>query len=185
LLAGQIDYLRFVQETVKAHQPRGEIPEAVAEKISAAIKARYPDARVVVAGEGPARLGLIPASMDGRIDLVGRVPSVPAVLAALDVCVFPSADPGIPTSLLEAAALGRPIVASDVMGIRGLLADGEEIVLVPKGDPVALAEAVCALLDDPERARARGRAARLRVIDDYPESALAARAVEMVRSLSA
>lgn len=149
-----------------------------------AIKVRHPGARVIVAGEGIGRLALVPAALEGRVDLLGRVSSVPAVLAALDVCVFPSVDPGIPTSLLEAAALGRPIVASDVMGIRGLLTDGEEIVLVPKGDPVALAEAVCALLDDPERARALGRAARLRVIDDYPESALAARGLELVRALS-
>jgi glycosyltransferase involved in cell wall biosynthesis len=150
-----------------------------------AIRERYPEASVLVAGEGPARLGLLPASLDGRIELVGRPESVPAFLSTLDVCVFPSSEPGLPTSLLEAAALGRPIVACDVPGIRGLLAEDLEIVLVPRGNAAALAEAVCALLGDPERARAIGRAARERVIDDYSAAAAAAFDLALVRTLSA
>lgn len=152
---------------------------------AALIRERHPAVRVIVAGEGPARLSIVPAALDGRIELVGRVPSVPAVLAALDVCVFPSADPGIPTSLLEAAALGRPIVACDVPGVSEMFADGREIVLVPRGDARALAHAVSALLDDPARARALGQAARVRVIDEYSEAEMVARLVSLVRRLSA
>jgi glycosyltransferase involved in cell wall biosynthesis len=148
------------------------------------MRERHPGIQVIAAGEGPARLSLLPASIDGRITLTGRPASVPAVLSALDVCVFPSSEPGIPTPLLEAAALGRPIVACDVSGINGLFADGAEIVLVPKGNVASLAEAVCALLDDPVRARALGQAARARVIDDYPASAAARQSLEMIRALS-
>lgn len=150
-----------------------------------AIRARHPEVSVLVAGEGPARLGLLPAALDGRIELVGRPESVPAFLSALDVCVFPSSEPGIPTPLLEAAALGRPIVACDVPGISGLLADGTEIVLVPRGNAPALAEAIIGLLDDPERATKLGRAARMRMLDDYPAAAVARHGLELIRSLSA
>lgn len=134
------------------------------------LRERHPSAHVVVAGEGAARIMLLPASLDGRIHLLGRVASVPAVLAALDVCVFPSIESGVPTSLIEAAALGRPIVASDVPGIRELFVDGAEAVLVPPGDPVALATAVADLLADPVRARAMGEAARLHVTDHHTTS---------------
>ncbi|MDO8881017.1 MAG: glycosyltransferase family 4 protein [Coriobacteriia bacterium] len=150
-----------------------------------AIRERHPEARVLVAGEGPARLGLLPASLDGRIELVGRPASVPAFLSTLDVCVFPSSAPGIPTSLLEAAALGRPIVACDVDGIREMFADGVEIALVPQGNAPALAEAVSALLDDPEHARTLGKAARLRAIDDYSAAAATRRGMDFIRTLSA
>lgn len=149
-----------------------------------AIRERYPAASVVIAGEGTARLGLAEAGSGGAVDLLGHVVSVPSVLAALDVCVFPSSEPGIPTPLLEAAALGRPIVAADVPGIHELFDDGAEIVVVPRGDSRALAEAVCALLDDPARARAIGQAARVRVIDDYGTTAAARAGMELIRTLS-
>ena len=149
-----------------------------------AIRERYPAASVLIAGEGTARLGLADAGSGGAVDLLGRVASVPAVLAALDVCVFPSSEPGVPTPLLEAAALGRPIVAADVPGIRELFDDGAEIVVVPRGDARALADAVCALLDDPARARALGQAARARVIDDYATAAAARTGIGLVRALA-
>ena len=150
-----------------------------------AIRERHPGARGLVAGEGIGRLALLPASLDGRLDLLGRVPSVPAVLSALDVCVFPSSEPGVPTTLLEAAALGRPIVACDVPGIREAFTSGVEVIVVPRGDAAALASAICQLLDEPERARALGQAARLRVIDDYSATAAAREGVRFVRELSA
>ncbi len=123
-----------------------------------------PGVRIVVAGEGPARRSLLSAAADGRIELLGPVPSVPAALAAFDVCVFPSNRPGTPTSLLEAAALGRPIVAAAVLGIADVFSP-EEVRLVPPDDSEALAAAILELLTHPDRARAFGERARLAVID--------------------
>jgi len=68
---------------------------------------------------------------------------------------------GLPTVLTEAAALGVPLVATDVTGIPELVRDGETGLLVPQGDPVALADAIARTLDDPlgtERRVAAGRA---------------------------
>jgi len=136
-----------------------------------ALRQRYPHIGIVIAGDGPARPSLEAAAADGRIDLLGPVVSVPAVLASLDVCVFPMTQPGTPTSLLEAAALGQPIVASGVSGVNDLFDDGTEVALVPPSDAAALADAVSRLLDAPERARKMGELARMRVIDEYSASA--------------
>ncbi len=150
-----------------------------------ALRAAYPDVRVVIAGEGPARARLLPAARDGRIELLGRVQSAPAVLSALDVCVFPVTADGTPTALLEAAALGRPIVASDVHGIADLFADGDEISLVRPGDASVLAEAVLALLAEPARAAGMGSRARMRVVDEYSSSAAVERHLQVYRRLIA
>jgi glycosyltransferase involved in cell wall biosynthesis len=120
---------------------------------------------------------------DGRIEFMGPVVSAPAVLASLDVCVFPVTEAGTPTSLLEAAALGQPIVASAVSGVADLFEDGAEISLVPPGDPAALARAVSRLLGEPERARQMGERARMRVIDEYSAAAAVERHLELYQRL--
>ena len=143
----------------------------------------YPGIAIVVAGDGPARASLQPAASDGRIEFMGPVVSAPAVLASLDVCVFPVTEAGTPTSLLEAAALGQPIVASAVSGVADLFEDGAEISLVPPGDPAALARAVSRLLGEPERARQMGERARMRVIDEYSAAAAVERHLELYQRL--
>jgi glycosyltransferase involved in cell wall biosynthesis len=150
-----------------------------------ALRAVYPDITVVVAGEGPARARLLPAFSDGRIELLGRVESVPAVLAALDICVFPVADEGTPTSLLEAAALGKPIVASAVHGIADVFDDSDEIALVTPGEASTLAETILHLLGDPSGSAAMGERARLRVVDQYSSTAAVERHLAVYRKLAA
>lgn len=149
-----------------------------------ALRASHPGLRLALAGDGPARTTLARPAHQGSAWMPGKVVSVPGVLARLDVCCFPSTEPGVPTSLLEAAALGRAIVASDVPGIAGLYADGDEIALVPPGDPFALSEAVAALLDDPERAARMGERARLRTVDEYASFAAVGRYLELYRDLT-
>jgi glycosyltransferase involved in cell wall biosynthesis len=134
------------------------------------LRERYPHIGIVVAGDGPARASLEAAVAEHDIGLMGPVVSVPAVLASLDVCVFPMSQPGTPTSLLEAAALGQPIVASAVSDVGDLFDDGVEISLFRAGDAADLTAAVSRLLDSPEHAREMGELARMRVIDEYSAS---------------
>jgi len=70
---------------------------------------------------------------------------------------------GIPVAIMEAMAAGLPVVSTDISGIPELIEDGVSGVLVPAGEAAALADAVIALLDDPERARSLGRGGRARV----------------------
>jgi glycosyltransferase involved in cell wall biosynthesis len=97
---------------------------------------------------------------EGVVEWWGHRADMPAVLAGAHVVCLPSYREGMPKALLEAAAAGRPIVATDVPGCRECVRPGETGLLVPVRDPVALAAAIASLLDDPERRRAMGRAGR-------------------------
>ena len=96
------------------------------------------------------------------VHLVGRVPADELIrrLLASDLYVHPSWIDNSPNALAEAAILGLPIVSTQVGGIPSLLDGGKEGVLVPQGDPWALAGAVAELARDPESARRMGAAAR-------------------------
>lgn len=138
---------------------------------SAILDARGALAEVVIAGDGPLLRTLRSDNRSSRVRYLGYVESVPAVLARLSVAVFPSVSPGVPTSLLEAAILGRPIIASRVEGIDELFDEGSEIRLVEPGDPKALAVAIAEVLDEPDAAAEMAERARTRAIDEFSSTA--------------
>jgi glycosyltransferase involved in cell wall biosynthesis len=131
------------------------------------ILARFPDATLVLAGSGPglaaAREHVAAAGLVPRVRILGPRADGVDLLALSDVVVLPSvAAEGLPIVILEALALGKPVVATRVGGIPEVIQDGETGLLVPAGDPQALADAVSSLLADPARAAvmaARGREA--------------------------
>ncbi len=106
-------------------------------------------------GDQIARLGL-----DDRVRLLGHRPDVAEVLSAADLFVFPSVYEGLGGALIEALALGLPIVASDLPALREVVRPGENADLVSPTDSAALAAAVVALLDDPARRQAYGARSR-------------------------
>lgn len=131
------------------------------------IHRQVPAAHFLLVGDGPlggevaawaAAGGIAPA-----VHLVGLQPDVVPYLSALDVLMISSDFEGLPLVLLEAMALERPVVATAVGGVREAVADGETGLLVPPGDPAALATATVRLLADAGRRRAMGAAGRRRV----------------------
>lgn len=88
-------------------------------------------------------------------------------LAACDLLVFPSIEPHFARPVIEAGAMGRPVVASDIGGVRELVVHGETGLLSPAGDSARLAEAVLMILRDGERARLMGEAGRKRAFALY------------------
>lgn len=124
-------------------------------------------ARFLLVGEGEMRPALEEQArglgLEDRITFTGYRPDAPSLLAGMDVFVLPSLNEGMGRVLVMAMALGKPIVATRVGGVPELLGDGEAGLLVPPGDPAALAEAVCSLLRDPTRAQGLGEAGRRRV----------------------
>jgi glycosyltransferase involved in cell wall biosynthesis len=136
----------------------------------ALVAARQP-LRLAVAGDGPLREELETTAARRRLPIVllGRLPSaeVPCFLAAIDVLAAPSYDEGLPRALLEAMAMGVPVVASEVGGIPEAVHDGITGLLVPPGDAEALACALIRVLDDRDFATHLGAAGRRRVLDEF------------------
>jgi glycosyltransferase involved in cell wall biosynthesis len=120
--------------------------------------AHLPEATFAIAGDGPERVVLEALAralgVDERVRFLGFRNDVEALLAGCDVFVLPSLDEGFPLSVLEAMAACRPVVASDVGGVPEAITHDETGLLVPPGNPDALAAALARLLDDaPTRRR--------------------------------
>ncbi len=130
-----------------------------------------PDAYLLIVGEGSRREALEAQTRDLRIAhrvvFTGRRDDVPSVTAALDVAVLPSYREAQGLSILEALALSRPVVASNVGGIPEMITDGVNGMLVPPHDPDALAAAIIRLLRDHPFADTLGRAGHDMVHDRF------------------
>jgi glycosyltransferase involved in cell wall biosynthesis len=116
------------------------------------VLAAVPNAWLLVIGEGSERDALeaqaASLGVSERVVFTGRREDVPAVTAALDVAVLPSYREAQGLSVLEAMALSRPVVASNVGGIPEMIEDGVTGLLVPPNDCSALATAIVKLLTD-------------------------------------
>jgi glycosyltransferase involved in cell wall biosynthesis len=147
---------------------------------------RLPDPHLVVAGDD-ARIGNRPRleqliaerGLGERVHLIGRRSDVADVLAAFDVACLSSDYEGMPLSVMEYMAAGKPIVATRVGGVPEIVDDGVEALLVPRRDPAALASAVERLFAEPALAVSLADAARTRQQRDLSLSAM----VERVESL--
>lgn len=134
---------------------------------AALLAQRVPAARFLVIGDGERRgeLEAVAArpGLGGRVRFLGWRSDLARVYADLDVVTLTSTNEGSPVSLIEAMAAARPVVATRVGGVPDLVEDGVSGLLVPAGSPPALAAAVASVLEDRDRARALGEAARKRV----------------------
>lgn len=132
------------------------------------IHARHPDSVLVLVGDGELRGELQQCvRAEGVADAVhflGDRDDVPALLQGLELFVLSSRSEGYSIALLEACASALPIVATEVGGNGEIVRDGLNGRLVPAGDPQALADAVAALLDQPQQSAALGHAARAWVL---------------------
>ncbi|HEX9247616.1 MAG TPA: glycosyltransferase family 4 protein [bacterium] len=131
----------------------------------ARVKARCPEATLTVAGYGPEedRLRRLAASLAVEgIRFIGRVEpeAMPGLYDGADIFLNSSVLDNQPVSVLEAFAAGLPVVSTGVGDLAGLVRDGETGLLVPPGDPGAMADAVLALLGSQDRAAAIARRAR-------------------------
>ena len=125
-----------------------------------------PGTVTLIAGDGPLRLALESRARSfellqtGRIRFLGHREDVPALLAASDLLVLPSYYEGLPNVVLEAMNQGKPVVATDAPGTNELVVDNETGLLVPMGQPKALAKALRDLVRDPERRQTLGAGGR-------------------------
>ena len=152
------------------------------------VRASRPDAWFLAAGDQDPDKGdaLMDGSLPGRENgfvFAGWRRDMPDVLAAMDVFVLASWREGVPRSAIEAAAMARPLVVTDIRGCREVVRDGIEGFLVPPRDPSRLADAISHLVDEPPLRDKLGGAARARAVERFDERAVADRVVTAYRTL--
>ncbi len=149
------------------------------------------DVHLTLVGDGPMRPQLEEAiareGLQNRITLTGWVDET-GVKAAVDgahAMAMPSLAEGLPMVVMEAMAMGRPVIGTYIAGFPELVRPGETGWLVPAGDPKALAEAIRDLANTPHETRtAMGQAGRSRVLERHDVNEQAARLARLIRKKS-
>ena len=136
-----------------------------------AVLCELPDARLVVAGEGPLRRKLerqiAELGLGGAVTLLGYRKDVPRLLRTLDAFVLSSKLEGLGTSILDAMACELPVVATAAGGIPEVVQDEKTGFLVPPQDPEALASAILRVFREPAYARGVARAGKALVCERF------------------
>jgi L-malate glycosyltransferase len=156
------------------------------------VRRRFPAARFLIVGDtNPSERAYwtVLTDLTRQLDLGDRVvfagmrTDVPAILASVTVAVMPSLNEALSNVLLESMAAGAPVVATRVGGTPEAVDDGVNGRLVPPGQPVALANAVCELLANPELAARLGRTARRAITERFSIARMVAATEQLYISL--
>ncbi len=119
-----------------------------------------PGVQFLIIGGGPWKDRLIKQKnrlgLENSVHFLGERKDIPKLLSLFDVVVLPSLWEGLPYSLLEAGSSGKPVVATDVDGVKEIITDGKTGILVPSKKPRELAAALFQLLEDKELANRLG-----------------------------
>jgi L-malate glycosyltransferase len=142
---------------------------------------------LVLVGDGPERdaVEALASSLGCRaaVGFAGERRALGSLFAHADLFLLPSAQESFGLAALEALASGVPVVASRVGGVPEVVSHGKTGVLVPSGDPAAMAGAVLALLGEPSRRAAMGRAARAAALARFQPGPLVARVEDLYREV--
>lgn len=152
------------------------------------------DPRIVMLAVGPhepVRPDGIPAHVvedltrRGIVRFLGMRTDVPELYAIMDIFVLPSYREGFPRSAVEAAAMGRPLVLTDIRGCREVVEDGRNGLLFPVGDATRLLASVRRLIDDPALRTRLGQESRRRAAIEFDERRVIATTLDVYRRLLA
>ena len=137
----------------------------------------FPGLKIVIVGEGPDRSAIEEMigeyGLQSKVILAGQQSNMPVFYAAMDICVLPSLNEGLPMTILEAMAASKPVIATRVGAIPSVIKDGEHGLLVDPKDSEGLRNAIASLLGDPERRRRMGDQAHAWVSRNYTSEAMA------------
>jgi glycosyltransferase involved in cell wall biosynthesis len=156
------------------------------------LAAMAPNVRIAVIGPAdPAKADAVtPAEIEaaesiGNISFLGMRDDVDALYAAMDMYVLASYREGFPRSAMEAAAMGLPIIATDIRGCRQVVDAGETGVLVPVRNAAALTDAIATMARDETRRRAMGAAGLEKARVDFDQDRVIATTLSTYRTLEA
>jgi len=148
---------------------------------------KYPDLVFILAGDGPSaeELRTLAQSLRiaNKIHFLGHRKDIEDVMSAMDVFVLSSLWEGLPQVLVQAAALGRPIVSFDAEGAKEIVHGGENGFVVPRGDENALTESLAYLISHPQRAREMGLRGRRFIGAEYDKEIMVRRIDELYSEL--
>ncbi len=148
----------------------------------------YPDAGLTIVGDGgdlePNRELAAELGVSQHVEFVGLIPFAAPYIAGADLIILPSRREGLPVVALEALAVGRPVVATDVGGTSTVIVEGETGWLVPPEDSRALAAAIVDCLADPAEAKRRAAAGRNRVEERFGSEPMLDKVEGHLRQLS-
>ena len=146
-----------------------------------------PDAKFIFVGDGPLKDQLIVKSerlnVRDRIVFAGFRSDIKEILSNIDLLVVPSLLEGFPMITLEAMAMAKPIIGTNIDGITEQIIDGDNGILVSPKDPVALAGAIIKVLNDKESAKEMGLAARKTVEQKFSVEKMVAETEKIYLSL--
>ena len=173
----------------------GTVGRMVAEKgyleffeAARAVRRKLPDVRFLAVGpDDPAKDdaigGDVVADASGDVTFAGFRTDMPEIFSTLDVFVLASWREGVPRSAIEAAAMGTPLVLTDIRGCREVARSGIEGLLIRRGDAKGLTSAILQLLGDPQLRATMASRARERAVDRFDERRVAEMVVREYRRL--
>src|SRR5262245_14302752 len=172
-----LDPARRLVAQVGRLEPQKDYPTFLA--AAARVATVLPDVDFLVVGDGALRAELETTALGlgiaDRVRFLGLRHDVPGLLAGVDVLALTSRWEGLPNVVIEAMATGAVAVATDVGGCSELIVAGETGLLVPPGQPDAVAAALLDVLGAPERAAAMALAARRRIEREFTVGAMVAK----------
>lgn len=167
------DLVLFTTAVLEPRKGHDVLLQAIADLCRAHLPVRW-----IVCGDGSQRTQLEARARDAgvaeRVVFTGFSPNVAELLTGADVFVLPSRFEGLGIAVIEAMAAGLPVIASRVGGIPEIVAAGETGLLVPAGEPAALAAAITRIAADREWAQALGSNGRQRALGQFSSTAMAA-----------
>jgi glycosyltransferase involved in cell wall biosynthesis len=144
-------------------------PEVLIDAAAMVVK-RHPATRFLLVGDGRKREALLAQvgqlGLDGNVLLLGLRSDIPEILAASDIIAHSSTHEGLPKTVLEGVAAGKPVVATAVGGVPTVIRDNVTGLLVKPLDPTQLAEAIARLISD-EHLGERLASAATQALDDF------------------
>jgi glycosyltransferase involved in cell wall biosynthesis len=153
------------------------------------VVAERPDTEFLIAGSGPEEHNLRRLARElglaRNVTFISSGCDFTSALSAMDIFCLPSLRQGLGTIMLEAMALGRPVIASGVGGVCSVIRNPQIGLVVPPCDSARLAERMLELLADPVRARALGETGRQLVCEEFTASRMVAETARLYREVLA
>lgn len=153
------------------------------------LKERLPVRMVLVGRPDPGNPASVPAEQlnawdtEGVVDWLGWQDNIAEIYANSNIVVLPSFFEGLPVTLIEAAACGRALIASDIPGCREVVTPGVNGLLTSPGDPISLANAIEKMVLDPDLRRAMGIASRERAVNEFSTEVVNRQILKIYRSV--